>query len=258
MVILAFILGHWFLAAFVQVFFLHRYSSHQQFVLSHRGERFFHLLTWVGMGSSYLPPRAYAIIHRAHHAYSDTPKDPHSPSNHRGWVPGFMLETRRNFDNIATRRVAPEPRFEGGYPSWPAMDRLGWWLPGQVMWVLVYTWIYVTFASTPWLWLLIPVHAVLGLLQGMLVNWCGHMYGYRNYDTRDASTNALAVDLLMLGDMMQNNHHKQPMRATNAVRWFELDLVGLFVKGLIATGIATARTEKPLVAAPIVPLPVAP
>src|SRR5687768_6536158 len=79
MVILAFILGHWFLAAFVQVFFLHRYSSHQQFLLSPGWERFFHLLTWVGMGSSYLPPRAYAIIHRAHHAYSDTPKDPHSP-----------------------------------------------------------------------------------------------------------------------------------------------------------------------------------
>lgn len=246
MVILAFCLGHWFLAAFVQVFFLHRYSSHQQFLLSPRWERAFHVLTYVGMGSSYLPPRAYAIIHRAHHAYSDTPRDPHSPTNHPWSVPGFMLATRRNFDDIATRRVAAEARFEGGYPNWPAMDKLGWWLPSQVMWVLLYALVYVQFASTPWLWLLVPVHAVLGLLQGMLVNWRGHSYGYRNYQTRDASTNALAVDLVMLGDLMQNNHHRQPMRASTAVRWFELDLVGLFVKALIAAGIATARTPKPI------------
>lgn len=252
MVILCFFVGHWFLAAFVQVFFLHRYSSHQQFQLSPRWERFFHLLTYVGMGSSYLPPRAYAIIHRQHHAYSDGPKDPHSPRNYAG-VPGFMMGTSRNFDDVAMRRVPVEPRFEGGYPSWPALERLGWWMPGQIAWGLFYGAVYVAFATTRWLWLLIPVHVFLGLLQGMLVNWCGHRYGYRNYDTRDGSTNALAVDLLMLGDMQQNNHHRQPMRASTRVRWFELDLVGLFVRLLIAVGIATARGTKPLAAAPVLP-----
>lgn len=236
-VVLCFFLGHWFLAAFVQTFFLHRYSSHQQFTMSKGWERFFYLLTYIGMGSSYLPPRAYAILHRAHHAYSDTPSDPHSPSNYR-WLPQFMLATRRNFDDIATRRKTVEPRFEGGYPQWPALDRLGWWMPGQIAWGFAYAAVYVFFAPTSWLWLLIPVHVLMGLLQGMLVNWCGHRYGYRNYDTRDGSTNALGVDLLMLGDMMQNNHHRQPMRATNRVRWFELDIVGLIVRGLSAIGVA--------------------
>eukprot|EP01036_Dinobryon_divergens_P038408 gene38408-50429_t len=30
-------------------------------------------------GSSFLSPRAYAILHRMHHAFSDTKRDPHSP-----------------------------------------------------------------------------------------------------------------------------------------------------------------------------------
>jgi fatty-acid desaturase len=42
-------------------------------------ERFFYLCTWLFQGSSYLVPRAYGVMHRMHHAYSDTEKDPHSP-----------------------------------------------------------------------------------------------------------------------------------------------------------------------------------
>jgi stearoyl-CoA desaturase (delta-9 desaturase) len=36
-------------------------------------------MTYIFQGSSFLNPRAYAIMHREHHAYSDTEKDPHSP-----------------------------------------------------------------------------------------------------------------------------------------------------------------------------------
>lgn len=243
MVILVFFLAHWFLAAFVQVFFLHRYASHQQFRMSKGWERFFYLLTYVGLGSSFLPPRAYAILHRMHHAYSDTPDDPHSPRNHR-WMPGMMLATRRSFDDVANGRTKIEPRFEGGYPQWPALDRLGWWVPGQIAWACAYAAVYVIFAPTPWLWLLIPVHVVMGLLQGMIVNWCGHRYGYRNYETRDGSTNALAIDVVMLGDLMQNNHHRQPMRSSMAVRWFEVDPVGLIIRALTAIRVVRARDAR--------------
>ncbi len=48
----------------------------RQFDLSRRWERFFHLLTYVSQGASYLHPRGYAILHRMHHAYSDTERDP--------------------------------------------------------------------------------------------------------------------------------------------------------------------------------------
>ena len=78
-VILTFFFGHWLSSVFCQTFFLHRYGAHRQFTMSKGWERFFHLLTYVTQGSSFLHPRAYAILHRMHHAYSDTEKDPHSP-----------------------------------------------------------------------------------------------------------------------------------------------------------------------------------
>src|SRR5690349_3733874 len=63
---------NWFLAVFVQSSFHHRYASHRMFTMSEAMERVFHVGTWLVQGSSYLSPRAYAILHREHHAFSDT------------------------------------------------------------------------------------------------------------------------------------------------------------------------------------------
>ena len=67
-----FLFVHWQASVFFQSFYLHRYASHRQFTMSKRWERIFHFLTWLTQGSSYLSPRAYAYLHRQHHAYSDT------------------------------------------------------------------------------------------------------------------------------------------------------------------------------------------
>ena len=49
------------------------------FRLSKSRERTFYFFTYVFQGSSSRVPRAYAHMHRAHHAYSDTEKDPPRP-----------------------------------------------------------------------------------------------------------------------------------------------------------------------------------
>ena len=79
MTIFILLAAHWSLAAFVQSSFHHRYASHRMFSLTPRAERLFHLLTYLVQGSSYLSPRAYAVLHREHHAYSDGVGDPHAP-----------------------------------------------------------------------------------------------------------------------------------------------------------------------------------
>jgi stearoyl-CoA desaturase (delta-9 desaturase) len=239
-IVACFFVGHWALAAFFQSFFLHRYGAHAQFAMSKGWERFFYVGAYLALGASFLPPRAYAIMHRAHHAYSDGPRDPHSPRNHRGPV-GLMLATRRTFDDLAHRRgTPPEPRFEGNHPEWPLIDRLGWWLPGQIAWVLAYAAVYVAFAPM-WLWPLIAVHAMMGPIHGFLVNWCGHRYGYRNFDSDDDSRNTLPIELLVMGEMMQNNHHRHPMRADFALRKFELDPTGAVIRVLAHLGIVRLR-----------------
>lgn len=221
-IVLAFFVLHWQLSVFCQTFFLHRYGAHKQFTMSHGWERFFHLLTYVTQGASYLNPRGYAILHRMHHAYSDTEKDPHSPLFATNAM-SMMLKTKHEYDDFAYQRKAPEPRFEGGYPEWPALDRIGqnWFM--RLAWVGAYTGFYVAFAPSPWFYLLLPAHYVMGPIHGAIVNWCGHKYGYKNYDNGDASRNTLWFDFVTLGELFQNNHHKFAMSPDFAARKWEID-----------------------------------
>src|ERR1700722_11536069 len=104
MVILIFFLAHWFLSLFCQTFFLHRYASHKMFTMNKFWERFFYGFTVIVQGSSFLNPRAYAIMHRMHHAYSDTEKDPHSPHFFSDvWT--MMIQTKDMYVGYATHKI---------------------------------------------------------------------------------------------------------------------------------------------------------
>jgi len=221
-VILLFFVSHWLISVFCQTFFLHRFGAHRQFSLSKGWERAFHLLTYVSQGSSYLNPRAYAILHRMHHAFSDTERDPHSPVFHSN-VFTMMWATKHRYDDYAYRRVAPEARFEGGYPEWPALDRLGQSWPMRIFWVALYTSVYVAFAPSAWWFALLPAHFIMGPIHGAIVNWGGHKYGYRNFKSADVSRNTLFIDFVTLGELFQNNHHEFAMSPRFAARWFEID-----------------------------------
>ncbi len=236
LVIVGFFVGHWLLCIFCQTFFLHRYGAHRMFSMSKRWERFFHLLTYLAQGSSYLHPRGYAILHRMHHAYSDTPKDPHSPTNHSNAM-SMMLATKDRYDAFAYYREDPEKRFEGGYPEWPALDRLSQTWMSRVGWGAAYSLFYLAFAPSPWFYVLLPAHFVMGPIHGAIVNWCGHRYGYRNYDNGDESRNTLPIDIVTGGELFQNNHHKFGMSPNFAARKWEIDPAYQVIRVLAALGI---------------------
>jgi stearoyl-CoA desaturase (delta-9 desaturase) len=221
-VILIFFIAHWQISVFFQSFFQHRYAAHKQFTMSPGCERFFHVLAYLTQGASYLSPRGYAILHRMHHAYSDTPKDPHSPLNFKN-VFLMMWSTKKRYHDLTYRLMAPEPRFEGGYPEWDLMDRLGSNWGMRILWGAAYTLFYVKFATQPWMFALLPFHFLLGPVHGAIVNWCGHRYGYRNFPNDDVSRNTLIFDVLTGGELFQNNHHKYGMSPNFAARWFEID-----------------------------------
>ena len=61
-ILLWFFALHWCLSVFCQTFYLHRYGAHRMFTMSKPVERFFHLLTAVTQGSSFLLPGGYAIL----------------------------------------------------------------------------------------------------------------------------------------------------------------------------------------------------
>ena len=117
-IILAFFFVHWFFSLFFHTFFLHRYASHKMYLTNPYWEKIFYFLTWMFQGSSYLVPRAYAVMHRMHHAYSDTEKDPHSPHFFKD-VWKMMMHTRNIYNSFVTNQNLPDKQFTKDYlPVW--------------------------------------------------------------------------------------------------------------------------------------------
>ncbi len=217
MAILLFLVMHSILSVFCQSFFLHRYSAHRMFTLTPFWEKFFYLMTYITQGSSFLNPRAYAVLHREHHAHSDSPDDPHSPHQYPGFV-SMMLGTKKRYDALVDSDEGA-----GHAPAWKFIDDIGTSAASSAVWAVLYTSYYIVFAEHWWMYFLLPIHFFMGPIHGAIVNWCGHLYGYRNFELGDESRNTLLFDFITLGELFQNNHHKFPARPNFAVRWFEWD-----------------------------------
>jgi stearoyl-CoA desaturase (delta-9 desaturase) len=222
MVILIFFICHWYLSLFCQSFFLHRYGAHKQFTMSPRWERFFFVLTWFTQGVSFLNPRAYAIMHRMHHTYSDKLKDPHSPHNAKG-ITHLMIRTWRLYSDLLRKHFIPKAAFTKSIPEWVSFETFAESWVSRLFWVVFYVVFYILLAPSLWWFLLLPAHIFISPIQGAIVNWSGHKYGYSNYDNHDKSKNTFPFDFLMIGELFQNNHHKHPHRPNFATKWFEFD-----------------------------------
>lgn len=224
MTIFIFFVLHWYLSLFGQTFFLHRYSAHKMFTLTKGWEKFWYIFSWVTQGSSYLNARAYAILHRMHHAYSDTEKDPHSPVFFKE-VFTMMMYTRKVYNGVLHGTMEVEEKFDRNFPVYPKIDRIAdaWYT--RIAFGLGYVAFYIVFATHWWMYLLLPVHFLMGPVHGAIVNWAGHKYGYTNYNEGDHSKNTLVFDFLMLGELFQNNHHHAGSKPNFAAKWWEFDPV---------------------------------
>jgi stearoyl-CoA desaturase (delta-9 desaturase) len=220
--ILIFFCLHWYLSLFSQTFFLHRYSAHKMFDMNKFWEKFFYIFTWLTQGSSFLSPRAYAILHRMHHAYSDTEKDPHSPHFHRNAFT-MMWKTKAIYNSFIDVNAKVEERFSKDIPYWSFVEKLGDNWISRLAWGTGYSIFYIIFAEYWWLYLLLPIHFLMGPVHGAIVNWFGHKLGYSNFDNNDKSKNTLVFDLVMGGELFQNNHHKHADSPNFAKKWYEFD-----------------------------------
>src|SRR5690349_10528087 len=137
MVIFIFFICSWYLSLFSQTFLMHRYASHGSFTMSRFWEKFFYIFAYLTMGSSYLSPRAYGILHRMHHAYADTEKDPHSPKYFKD-IFAMMRHTAKVYSAINRNKVTVEKRFRKKLPSWKALDIWGQSTTSRLLWVSIY------------------------------------------------------------------------------------------------------------------------
>jgi stearoyl-CoA desaturase (delta-9 desaturase) len=224
----------------------HRLLTHQSFTCPKWLERFFVLC---GVCSLQDSPGRWVAIHRMHHQHSDEQPDPHSPLvsflwGHVGWL---VVENREIATLSTFQKYAPDifldPFYRGLHRRhfWIVVYALhaaallllgylaGWLLTGTVAGTL-------QFGASVLVWGVI-VRTVYVWHITWAVNSAAHRWGYRNYETGEASRNNWVVALLTNGEGWHNNHHADPRCAAHGHRWWEFDLTYLSIKALSRVGL---------------------
>jgi stearoyl-CoA desaturase (delta-9 desaturase) len=192
---------------------LHRYYSHKSFKLNSGFKWFFTVFAVLaGRGS----PLGWVYIHRIHHATSDTEKDPHSPHNENFKFIGFRpVQENKKINHFIVKELLTTAHIK--IDQYYLLLILGFLVLLSI----------IDFNLVFYMWA-IPVFLV-SVTQTMF-NYFAHTYGYRNYQTRDASTNNPYLWPFILGDAWHNNHHENAERISNKIKWFELDPVAVIIK----------------------------
>ena len=240
------ILGHFVFGMLGITIGYHRLITHSGFSCP---KWFEHLLATLGMCNLQDSPARWVAIHRLHHRHSDQQADPHTPLvsffwGHVGWV---VFRNKEIESTIRYARYVPDLLRDPFYRRLERND----------------SWLLVFFAHA---FILIACGAVLGYFVGGIdealryaaswgvwavavrtvfvlhgtwsVNSLTHLFGYRNYETRDQSTNNWLVALIAHGEGWHNNHHADPRSAAHGHRWWEFDMSWGVIRMLEAVGIA--------------------
>jgi fatty-acid desaturase len=213
----------------------HRLLTHRSFQTPRVVE---YLLTLLGCLSNQGGPLRWAATHRAHHAHTDTEGDPHTPRDGTLWAHMFWW--------MHHDPVLDDPVRERSYVkdlikhSFHRIVQRFHFLPPILLAVALFGLGELCFgAGLSWLVWGIFVRTALGYHATWLVNSAGHLWGYRNHETRDDSTNSWWVALISFGEGWHNNHHAFQRSARHGWwRWWEIDVTYLMIRLLGLVGLA--------------------
>lgn len=191
---------------------LHRYYSHKSFKLNSFVKWFFTAFAVLaGRGS----PLGWVYIHRIHHATSDTEKDPHSPHNENFKFIGFRpVQENKKFNHFIVKELLTIAHIK--IDQYYLLLVLGFLVLLSI----------IDFNLVFYMWA-IPVFLV-SVTQTMF-NYFAHTYGYRNYETKDRSTNNVYLWPFILGDAWHNNHHANTQRISTKVLKHEYDPISILI-----------------------------
>ncbi|MDX1346233.1 MAG: fatty acid desaturase [Sedimenticolaceae bacterium] len=217
--------------------FLHRAQAHRAVDLGPIPSHFFRFWLWLTTG---MVTREWVAVHRKHHAKCETEEDPHSPQveglNKVLWG-GTWLYRKASQDSETLEkygRGTPDDWLERnlyarmpwlGVSTMLLVDLLLFGLPGLLVWGVQMIWI--------------PFWAA-GVINGV-----AHFWGYRNWNTTDASTNIAPWGILIGGEELHNNHHAFASSARLSYRWYEFDIGWLYIRLLEILRMAKVRKVAP-------------
>jgi stearoyl-CoA desaturase (delta-9 desaturase) len=218
--------------------FLHRCQAHRAVELHPIISHFFRAWLWLTTG---MDTKAWAAIHRKHHAKCETEEDPHSPQ-----VLGlsqvlfegaelYKAEAKNQETLDRYGKGTPDDWLERnlyhkhsgkGYFITMAVNIFLLGLPGLTVWAIQMAWI--------------------PLFAAGIVNGIGHYFGYRNFECPDAATNVSPWGILIGGEELHNNHHTYPTSAKMSVKWWEFDIGWMYIKTMSILGLAKVKRLPPI------------
>jgi stearoyl-CoA desaturase (delta-9 desaturase) len=78
-----------------------------------------------------------------------------------------------------------------------------------------------------------------------VVNGLAHFWGYRNFNSSDASTNIFPWGIIIGGEELHNNHHTYATSAKLSNKWFEFDIGWAYIRVMSALGLAKVKKIAP-------------
>ncbi len=213
--------------------YLHRSQTHRAVQFHPAINHFMRFWLWLTTG---MVTKQWVAVHRKHHQNTDAEGDPHSPKLQGIWYILFAgvfcyVEAAKDKDMVERYGAGtPDDWIEKNiYSAFPfagilimlliSLALFGWW--GIWFWAVQMAWV--------------PFHAA-GVINGI-----GHFYGYRNYETKDNSTNIFPWALWIGGEELHNNHHGDPANPKLSRKPLELDIGWLYILILKRLKLATVR-----------------
>lgn len=194
----------------------HRYFTHRSF----ETYRFIHyLLGWLACMGSQGSPIFWTATHLHHHKTSDRETDPHSPKDgwwHAYW--GWIIDLNaKDVPMTYCKHLIRDP-----FHKWMHKNyyKIVW---GSVLIIAILDLIFTNSLYITLFGLILPM--MWSTHQEPLTNIFGHLpkFGYRNFNTKDNSTNSRILGLLTFGQCYHNNHHARPQQYNFGTNWTEFD-----------------------------------
>lgn len=184
----------------------HRLLSHRSWKSPKWFEKIGSLIGAFGLVGS---PIAWVAVHREHHRYSDRALDPHSPQV----FPWWRVQWLSMFEPVKLKYAGDLLRSD----FQQKLHSYYFHIHGSIL-------IIGLIISPLWTAVLYLAPAAILWNAGSMINTLNHMWGYRQYETSDLSSNNHLTGYLVFGEGWHNNHHAKPSDPRFGKRWWEVDI----------------------------------
>ena len=233
------------LAAFIMIqitmmavtLYLHRDQAHRAIDLNPVLRHFFRFWIWCTSG---MLTREWVAVHRKHHAFCETPDDPHSPQVYG--LKKVLLEGAELYKEEAVKQETLE-KFGRGCPDDWLERNIYLRFPNAGIVTLVIS--CLVLFGVPGIIIIAVQLASMPVFAAGVINGLGHHSGYRNFECDDAATNIVPWGLLIGGEELHNNHHAFPTSAKFSVRKWEFDIGWLYIRLFSVLGLARVNRVAP-------------